>query len=145
MPGWGLVLESHGRGGRPRLGRFVNQNQNLAMKHGRRVNGWLRIRRLAILGTFLHLLEDLEVPSVPLDWTLTYTVRSCSALVGVQGRKLTGRVLLCTCNSQWPKTAIMGQSIPGSAGTGVSRASFPRARNRTGPLGRKKERTDAKN
>lgn len=56
MPGWGLVLESHGRGGRPRLGRFVNQNQNLVIKHGRREKGW-PMPFWAILGKFLHLLD----------------------------------------------------------------------------------------
>lgn len=95
MPGWGLVLESHGRGGRPRLGRFVNQNQNLVIEHGRREKGWL-MPFWAILGKFLHLLDfdggfSSACPRFPWTGRLYRVFLECSH--GVQGREPTGPVL----------------------------------------------------
>jgi hypothetical protein len=83
-------------------------------------------------------------------------VRSCSALVGVQGRESAGRVLLCTDNLQWPKPAFLGQLVPGpgfsrlpgSPGLlALSEFQPPRARACTEPLRRRKQpttRTEAK-
>lgn len=116
-----MVLESHGRGGRPRLGRFVNQNQNLVIKHGRREKGW-PMPFWAILGKFLHLLDfgggfSSACPRFP------WTGRFSSVCRG--GNRQAESSRLCTGNLQWPKTALLGQLIPGSAGAGASRASLP--------------------